>query len=111
MLNWSGTPQPSVHAIRTAIGIRSPFLRMRGMHSVVFLPDEGECAAVMIATCRDAEAVDQLAACIEPAARVRVETMLFDDDPGAPAWLQEVTAPPLPRGAARSLLQAIAADG
>jgi hypothetical protein len=111
MLNWSGAPQPSANAIRSAIGLRSPFLRMRGMHSVVFLPDEGECAAVMVATCRDADAVDELARSIDPSADVRVESMVFDDDPGTPAWLQHASEPPLPRGAARSLLQAIDTEG
>jgi hypothetical protein len=111
MLNWSGTPQPSIAEIRCAFEARSPYLRLRGVHSVAFLPDEGECAAVMVATCRDADVAAGLAAAIEPAAVIHVETMLFDDDPGTPAWLQQTFAPPLPRGAARSLLQVIAGDG
>jgi hypothetical protein len=108
MVNWSGSPQPSIARIRAAIDERSPALRMRGLHSVAFLPDEGECAAVMIATCRDAAGAASIAADIEPSARVRVDTMLFDDDPGTPAWLRHQLVPPLPRRAARSLLQAIA---
>jgi hypothetical protein len=108
MVNWSGSPQPTIARIRAAVDTRSPFLRMRGLHSVAFLPDEGECAAVMIATCRDAAGAEQIAAEIEPSARVRVDTMLFDDDPGTPAWLSQTRVPPLPREAARSLLQAIA---
>jgi hypothetical protein len=111
MLNWSGSPQPSIASVRSLLTLRSPFLRMRGMHSVAFLPDEGDCAAVMVATCRDEEETAKLAASIAPAFDVRVESMLFDDDPGTPAWLQQETAPPLPRGAVRSLLQAIDADG
>lgn len=107
MLNWTGSPQPSANAIRSSIALRSPFLRMRGMHSVVFLPDEGECAAVMVATCRNEDTVTQLARSIEPSAAVRIETMLFDDDPGVPAWLQHASEPTLPRDAARSLLHAI----
>jgi hypothetical protein len=106
MLNWSGKPQPSIASVRAAVAMRSPVLRRRGVHSVAFLPDEGECAAVMVATCANEAA----AAAIEPMADVRVETMLFDDDPGTPAWLQKDAVPPLPRGAARSLLQAIAAE-
>jgi len=110
MVNWSGSPQPSIAQIRAAVDLHSPLLRTRGLHSVAFLPDEGECAAVMIATCRDAAGAEQMAAEIEPSARVRVETMLFDDDPGTrtPAWLRHEPGPPLPREAARSLLQAIA---
>lgn len=111
MLNWSGSPQPSIANVRGAVEARSAYLRLRGVHSVAFLPDEGECAAVMVTTCRNADAAALLAAAIEPSADVHVETMLFDDDPGTPAWLQKESVPPLPRGAARSLLQAIAADG
>ena len=110
MLNWSGSPQPSANAIRSSIAVRSPFLRMRGMHSVVFLPDEGECAAVMVATCRDEDTVSRLARSIEPAASVRIETMLFDDDPGVPAWLQYASEPTLPRDAAQVLLHAIESE-
>lgn len=111
MLNWSGSPQPSIADIRSIVQDRSPFLHMRGLHSVAFLPDEGECAAVMVATCRNADAAARLAVGIAPMADVRVESMLFDDDPGTPAWLQNESAPPLPRGAARTLLEAIATDG
>jgi hypothetical protein len=110
MLNWSGTPQPSIANIRAAVEVRSPWLRRRGVHSVAFLPDEGECAAVMVTTCADQDVAAALAAAIEPLAKVRVESMLFDDDPGTPAWLQKDSVPPLPRGAARSLLEAIAAE-
>jgi hypothetical protein len=108
MVNWSGSPQPSIARIRAAIDVRSPFLKQRGLHSVAFLPDEGECAAVMIATCGDAAGAERIAAAIEPSAQVSVDTMLFDDDPGTPAWLRHESVPPLPREAARSLLQAIA---
>ena len=108
MVNWSGSPQPSIARIRAAVDERSPFLRMRGLHSVAFLPDEGECAAVMISTCRDAAGAQRIAAEIDPASDVRVETMLFDDDPGTPAWLHHECEPPLPRAATRSLMQAIA---
>jgi hypothetical protein len=109
MLNWSGSPQPTIASMRGAVAMRSPWLRRRGVHSVAFLPDEGECAAVMVTTCADEVAAASLAAAIEPMAAVRVETMLFDDDPGTPAWLQKESVPPMPRGA-RSLLQAIAAE-
>ena len=109
MVNWSGSPQPSIARIRSAIDARSPVLRSRGLHSVAFLPDEGECAAVMITTCRDASEPEKIAATIDPDAQVRVDSMLFDDDPGTPAWLKHECEPPLPRAAARSLMQAIAA--
>jgi hypothetical protein len=96
--------------MKAAIGERSPFLRMRGLHSVAFLPDEGACAAVMITTCRDAAAAERIAAEIDPSTQVRVDSMVFDDDPGTPAWLSQQRVPPLPREATRSLLQAIAAS-
>ncbi len=108
MVSWSGSPHPSIARIRAAIDERSPFLRMGGLHSVVFLPDEGACAAVMIATCRNAASAEKIAAEIDPQSRVIVDTMLFDDDPGTPAWLRHESRPPLPRSAVRSLLQAIA---
>jgi hypothetical protein len=108
MVSWSASPQPSIARIRAAIDERSRLLRMRGLHSVAFLPDEGACAAVMIATCRNAASAEMIAAEIDPAALVSVDTMLFDDDPGTPAWLRHESRPPLPRRAAKSLLQAIA---
>jgi hypothetical protein len=80
------------------------------MHSVVFLPDEGGCAAVMVATCRDEDETAKLAAAIDPCRHVRVESMLFDEDPGRPAWLRRDPVPLMPRGAAQSLLEAITAD-
>jgi hypothetical protein len=111
MLNWSGVPQPTVAEVRDAIEQRSDHLHRCGLHSIAFLPDEGECAAVMVATCFDKDSVDDLASLVLPDADVRVESMLFDDDPGTPAWLARKELPPTPRDFYRSLLQAIASDG
>jgi hypothetical protein len=63
----------------------------------------------MVSTCGDDVAVEQLAASILPSADVRVESMVFEDDPGVPAWITRRDAPP-PRGDyRRALLRAIAA--
>jgi hypothetical protein len=110
MVNWSGAPQPAVADVRSAIEQRQGHLRRCGLHSIAFLPDEGECAAVMVATCFDKRSVDDLARLILPDARVDVDSMLFDDDPGTPAWLARTELPPRPRDFYRSLLQAIAGE-
>src|SRR5262249_21774666 len=104
MLNWSGS---APHAIRKAINERSEPLRTHGLNSVVFLPEKGACAAVMISTCRDIGGTGELAREIAPRVRVRVESMLFDDGPSAPPWLRHRAEPILPEAAARSLLHDI----
>jgi hypothetical protein len=48
----------------------------------------------MVSTCRDADAVVRLATRIHPSAMVRVESMQFDDDPGAPSWVVRESTPP-----------------
>lgn len=111
VLNWSGRPQPRTEDVRQAISSQEAALRGAGMHSVVFLPDEGECAAIMVATCDDARAVTEIASSILPATEVQIETMLFDDDPGVPAWAVREAAPPPVRDFRRALLEAIVADG
>jgi hypothetical protein len=94
MVNWSASPQPRSADIRCALDLRSPELRDAGLHSIAFLPDEGACAAVMVSTCRDTDAVVRLATRIQPAAMVRVESMQFDDDPGVPSWVVRESTPP-----------------
>jgi hypothetical protein len=94
MINWTGQPQPAAVDVRRALGLRARDLRHSGLHSLVFLPDEGDCAAVMVCTCRDADAVVQLAARIYPDTKVRVESMQFDDDPGVPSWVVRESTPP-----------------
>jgi len=87
MVNWCGDPQPDPDGVAGAVHARSAELAAAGLHSLVFLPDEGECAAIMIASARDAHAAERIARAILPSAEVRIETMPFDDDPGLPAWL------------------------
>lgn len=111
VLNWTGSPQPHTEDVRRAIAARPEALRSAGMHSVVFLPDEGECAAIMVATCDGARDAAEIASSILPAAEVKIETMLFDDDPGVPAWVAKEASPPPLRDFRRALLEAIVADG
>lgn len=77
------------------------------MHSLAFLPDEGACTGIMVATCNDADGVEQLAASILPHADVLVESMMFEDEPGVPAWITREVVPPPPRDFRRALLKAI----
>jgi hypothetical protein len=109
MLNWSGCPPPAAGDVRAAIARQSLALRRRGLHSVAFLPDEGECAAVMVATVDFEADVAALARDIYPAADVRVETTRFDDDPGERERADRTAPPPPPRAYRRRLLEAIAA--
>ena len=96
MINWTGDPPPQPGDVRAAIEPQSCDLRERGMHSIVFLPDKGACAAVMIFSCDSDDVVATIVDAILPDASVRVETMRFDDDPALPAWIAEAVAPPSP---------------
>jgi hypothetical protein len=98
MLTWSGDPQPRPSDVRSAVRRQGEQLRTRGMHSLAFLPDEGDCAAVMISSAFDDEAVADLAYSILPTAILRIETMRFDDGPSGESHGQgEVVSPPPPR--------------
>jgi hypothetical protein len=110
IVNWSGCSQPSIEDVRRAIGERDVELRRRGMHSLAFLPDEGVCTGIMVATCGSLDDVDGIAAAILPSADVRVESMMFEDEPGVPAWISREVVPPPPRDFRRALLKAIASD-
>jgi hypothetical protein len=96
MINWTGDPPPQPGDIRDAIEPQSCDLRARGMHSIVFLPDRGACAAVMIFSCRSDDDVAAIIDTILPEANARVDTMRFDDDPALPAWISRAVAPPSP---------------
>jgi hypothetical protein len=111
ILNWSGETQPSAAEVRAAIDGHGAALIRQGLHSLAFLPDEGDCAAIMVATCRDEAAVQRLAASILSTADVQVDCMVFDDDPETHAWTPEEEAPPPPAGFHRALLHAITGDG
>jgi hypothetical protein len=80
------------------------------MHSLAFLPDEGECAAVMITTASDEEAVAEIAYSILPRAILQLETMRFDDGPAGESHGQgEVVSPPPPRDLIGDVLDEVAA--
>jgi hypothetical protein len=98
MLNWTGEPQPQPADVRVALRRRRSQLQIRGLHSVAFLPDEGECAAVMICSASDEDAVAELAYSILPHALLRIDTMRFDDGPSDEHGLGAVDCPPPPRG-------------
>jgi hypothetical protein len=111
ILNWSGDPQPRAADVRAAIDGHGAALIRQGLHSLAFLPDEGDCAAIMVATCRDDLAVAHLAASILADAVVQADSMVFDDDgDGTPAWIANEEAPPPPRDFHRALLAAITVD-
>ena len=97
MLNWTGEPQPRPGDVRVAVRRHNARLQIRGMHSLAFLPDEGECAAVMICSASDEEAVAELAYSILPHALLRIDTMRFDDGPSDEHGLGAVDCPPPPR--------------
>ena len=108
MLNWSGEPQPQIEEVRSAIALHSPALKRRGLHSVAFLPDEGACCAVMVATVDNPAAITSIATSILPKAIVRIESMRFDDDSGTREPARRALPPP-PRNFHRALLEAIEA--
>jgi hypothetical protein len=111
IVNWSGRRQPRIDDVRRAIALRSPHLRRRGMHSLAFLPDEGACTGIMVSTCTDEREAERIAASILPTADVRVESMMFEDEPRVPAWIaRDATMPPTPRDFRRALLKAIVSD-
>ena len=93
MLNWSGDPQPQPADVHDAIEARALELREAGLHSVVFLPDEGACAAIMVATCETDTDVERLAAAILPGSAVDMEAMRFDE-PATQVWPGREEAPP-----------------
>jgi hypothetical protein len=108
MLNWTGIPAPTPDDVGVAIVGRTYELRDDGMHSVVFRPDQGACAAIMIATCADDDALGRLAESILPGAHVHIESMEFDGDGKMPAWTGREEALPPPGGYLGALYQAVA---
>jgi hypothetical protein len=108
MLNWTGTPAPTPDNVGEAITGRTYELRDAGMHSVVFLPDQGDCAAIMIATCTDEDALGRMAASILPSAHIHIESMVFDGDSKMPAWIDREEALPPPGGYLGALYEAVA---
>ncbi len=68
MITWSGDPQPQPADVLDELGTRSRVLRDAGLHSLVLLPDEGVCSAIMVATCH-MEADVRAACAVDPAER------------------------------------------
>jgi len=95
MLTWYGDRQPPPCDVPAAVAANSEPLRDAGLRSIFFLPDEGACAAVMIACCEDGDDVARIAESICPGAGVLIESMQFD---GAkvPAWTRREVLPPPP---------------
>ena len=109
ILNWSGTPEPRPSDVRIAVLRHGGRLRAAGLHSIVLLPGEGACAAVMVAATGDEATVERLAASILPHATIRIETMRFDVETTEPDGTREVVYPPPPRDYLRAVLEAVAA--
>jgi hypothetical protein len=107
MVNWYGHPQPLPAHVRDAVAEHDMLLRLNGLHSVALLPDEGECAAVMIATVAGEVAARRLAQSILPHASIRIESMRFDDDIEVPQERCEAVSPPPPRGYLEAVLDAV----
>jgi len=93
MITWAGDTRPHHVEIRAAIDARFQDLRDAGFHSLVFLPDDHACTAVMVASCGDDGDVARIASAIWPDRAVRVESMCFDDDV-VPAWIGREEEPP-----------------
>jgi len=110
MINWTGDPPPQPADVRDAIEPQSCDLRARGMHSIVFLPDKGACAAVMIFSCNSDGDVAAIVDTILPDADVRVETMRFDGDPALPTWIARAVAPPSPDAELNAVYKAVLAQ-
>jgi hypothetical protein len=109
MVKWTGEPQPHPADVRDAIAARGQTLAAAGLHSVVFLPDEGACSAIMIATCDLGPDVARLAEAILRGATAHVDSMKFEDVPPAPVELELEDAPPPPPGYLDAVLQAVEA--
>jgi hypothetical protein len=86
ILSWRPQSGWSPDALRRIIHQRHRSLRRRGLHSVALLPgSDGECSAVIVASCEGEAALGSLTASLVPAAAdVQVETLRFDEPLRAP---------------------------
>ncbi len=109
MVTWTGDPQPEPADVRDAIAAREAALADAGLRSIVFLPDEGACCGIMVATCDREPDVERLASAILREATVRIDSTRFDDFSPAPAQPDAEDAPPLPTGCLGAVLEAIEA--
>jgi hypothetical protein len=107
MVTWTGDPQPEPADVRDAIADRGPALADAGLRSVVFLPDEEVCCAVMVSTCDRKMDAERLASEILSEATVRVDSTRFDDIPPAPGQFVAEDAPPSPTGYLGAVLEAV----
>lgn len=108
MVTWSGNPQPTPADIRSAVLRRDDELRRRGLHSVALLPDEGSCAAVMVASVPDETEAERIAAELLPDAQARVDSMRFDDgDDAAVGGAGAGASPPPPRRYLHAVYRAV----
>jgi hypothetical protein len=107
MVRWTGDPQPEPADVREAIAARGLALAAAGLRSIVFLPDEGACCAVMVSTCDCEPDVERLASAILRDANVRIDSTRFDDIPPTPEQIGAEDAPPPPAGFAGAVLEAI----
>lgn len=107
MVRWTGDPQPEPADVRDAIADQEPELADAGLRSIVFLPDEGACCAIMVSTCDHELDVERLASAILREATVRIDSTRFDDIPPAPEQCGTEEAPPLPAGYLGAVLEAI----
>lgn len=110
MLIWTGDLQPRPADVRTAVRRSRDRLHGRGLRSLAFLPDEGECAAVMVSCASDEESVAEMAYSILPRTTLRIDSMLFDDGPtGESHGEGAVVLPPPPRDELGDVLDEVAA--
>jgi len=109
MITWSGDPQPQPADVLDEVSGRSRVLREAGLHSLVFLPDEGACSAIMVSTCHVEVDVERLAQSILRSAKVDIDSMRFDDGPAAPVKLGRKDAPPPPSSYLSAVLEAVVA--
>jgi len=107
MLTWQGEPGPSEDDVREAVCASAVELSEAGLHSLVFLPDDGATAAVMITSCADHHDVRRIATSLCLGAAVRVESMPFDED-AAPVWATREDAPPPPGACLADVPDAVA---
>src|SRR5512142_1561085 len=107
MVRWTGNPQPQPLDVRDAIAEREPARADAGLRSVVFLPDEGACCAIMVSACDREQDVERLASDILRKATVRIDSTRFDDIPPELEQFGSEEAPPPPTGYLGAVLEAI----
>jgi hypothetical protein len=107
MVRWNGDPQPQPADVRHAIADRERTLADAGLRSIVFLPDEGACCAIMVVNCDREPDVERLASAILHTATVRIESIRFDDRTPEPRQCGAEVSPPPPPGYLGAVLEAI----